>query len=166
MKIPTKVTNFLGKHKIKYDVMEHRTVYTAYDLAQTLKRKLSEVVKTLVVKVDKGHALVVLPASHQVDFKALRKALGAKLVQIDKENVMTKLFKIKPGAISPFHGPLYKLPVYVDKAIPKLQKVVVQAGSFENSLHLKTKDLVKVLAGKLAKFATVKKLPKVNKGKR
>lgn len=166
MKIPAKVTNYLAKHHIKYDVMEHKTVYTAYDLAQTLKRKLNEVVKTLVVKVDKGHALVVLPASHQVDFKALKKVLGAKLVDIDKENVMTKLFKVKPGAVSPFHGPLHKLPVYVDKAIPKLQKVVVQAGSFENSLHLKTKDLLKVLEGKLAKFAVAKKLPKVSKGKK
>lgn len=166
MKIPAKVTNYLNKHNVKYDVVKHKTVYTAYDLAQTLKRKLNEVVKTLVIKVDKGHALVILPASHQVDFKALKKAIGAKLVDIDKENVMAKLFKVKPGAVSPFHGPLHKLPVYVDKTVVKLQKAVVQAGSFENSLHLKTKDLLKALEGRVAKFAVTKKLPKVKSSKK
>jgi Cys-tRNA(Pro) deacylase len=157
MKIPAKVLNFLKKNKIKHEMLEHRTVFTAYDLAQTLKRKLNEVVKTLVVKIDKDHALVVLPASHQVDFKALKKVTGAKKVDIDRENVMIKLFKVKPGAISPFHGPLHKLPVYVDKAVMKAQKAVVQAGSFESSLHMKTKDLLKVVEGKLVNFAKKRK---------
>ncbi len=154
--IPAKVKNFLTKNKIKYEVLKHKTVYTAYDLAQTLKKKLGEVAKSLVVKLDKGHAIVVLPASHQVDFKALKKATGAKSVEIDKENIMTKLFKVKPGAISAIHGPLYKIPVYVDKAVVKAQKIVAQAGSFEESLHLKAKDLVKAVEGKLINFAKKK----------
>ncbi len=157
MKIPAKVTNFLKKNKIKHDILEHKKVFTTYDLAQTLKKKLTEVAKTLVVKVDKGHVLLVLPASHQVDFKILKKVLGAKIVDIDRENVMVKLFKIKPGALSAFHGPLHKIPVYVDKAVMKAQKVVAQAGSFEQSLHIKTKDLLKVVEGTLAVFAKKKK---------
>ncbi len=154
--VPVKVKNFLAKNKIKYDVVKHKTVYTAYDLAQTLKKKLGEVAKALVVKLDKGHAIVVLPASHQVDFKILKKVTGAKKVDIDRENVMTKLFKIKPGAISAIHGPLHKIPVYVDKAVLKAQKIVAQAGSFEESLHLKAKDFVKAIEGKLASFAKKK----------
>ncbi len=156
-KVPAKVLNALNKTKIKYDILEHRTVFTAYDLAQTLRRKLGEVVKTIVVKVDKGHAILLLPASHQVDFKLFKKAVGAKQVDIDRENMMTKLFKVKPGAISPFHGPLHKLPVYVDKGVMKVQKAVVQAGSFEHSLHMKTKDLLKVVEGKLGNFAKKRK---------
>lgn len=156
-KIPAKVISFLKKYKVKHEVVEHRTVFTAYDLAQTLKRKLTEVAKTLVVKVDKGHAILVLPASHQVDFKALKKVTGAKKVDIDRENTMVKLFKVKPGAISPFHGPLAKLPVYVDRAVMRAQKAVVQAGSFEQSLHMKTKDLLKVVEGKLAVFSKKRK---------
>jgi Cys-tRNA(Pro) deacylase len=157
MKIPAKIVNYLKKQKIKHEVVTHRTVYTAYDLAQTLGRKLSEVAKTLVVKVDKGHAILVLPASHQVDFKALKKAIGAKSVEIDRENMMVKLFKIAPGAISPFYAAFAKLPVYIDKALMRAQKAVVQAGSFEESVHMRTKDLLKAVEGKLASFAKRKK---------
>lgn len=42
--IPAKIKKFLEKNKIKHEVLKHRTVYTAYDMAQTLKKKLSEVV--------------------------------------------------------------------------------------------------------------------------
>ncbi|MDZ4229770.1 MAG: hypothetical protein U1C53_01400, partial [Candidatus Veblenbacteria bacterium] len=62
----------------------------------------------------------------------------------------------KAGALSPFHGPLYKLPVYVDRAVMRAQKAVVQAGSFEESVHMKTKDLLKAVEGKLANFSKKK----------
>lgn len=153
MKIPAKVTNFLKKQKIKHEVVGHRRVYTAYDLAQTMKKKLGDVSKTLVVKVDKGHVILVLPASRQVDFKSLKKVLGAKKVDIDRENVMVKLFKVPAGALSPFHGVMAKLPVYIDKTLMKAQKTIIQAGSFEESVHIKTKDLLKSVEGKLANFS-------------
>ena len=109
--LPAKIKNFLLKNKIKHDILKHKTVFTAYDLANTLKKKLNEVAKTLVIRVDKGHVLVVLPASHQVDFKALKKILKAKKIDIDRENVMVKLFKVKAGALSAIHGRLNKIPV-------------------------------------------------------
>jgi Cys-tRNA(Pro) deacylase len=165
MKIPAKISNFLEKNKIKHDVLSHRTVFTAYDLAQTLKRKLNEVAKTLLVKVDKGHVVVVLPASHQVDFKALKKLLKAKNVEVAGEKIMVKLFKVKPGAMSAFHGTMNKLPVYVDRGVLKAQKVVVQAGSFEESLHLKTKDFLKAVQGELVRFAQSKPKIKASKPK-
>ena len=47
-------------------------------ICANIKKKLTEVAKTLVVKVDKGHVLLVLPTSHQVDFKILKKCLALK----------------------------------------------------------------------------------------
>ncbi len=44
MPIAKKLLNHLEKNKIKYDVLEHKVVYTAYDLAQTTKKKLQEIV--------------------------------------------------------------------------------------------------------------------------
>ncbi|HBV33108.1 TPA: hypothetical protein DEB72_01080 [Patescibacteria group bacterium] len=154
--LPAKIKNFLLKNKIKHDILKHKTVFTAYDLANTLKKKLNEVAKTLVIRVDKGHVLVVLPASHQVDFKALKKILKAKKIDIDRENVMVKLFKVKAGALSAIHGRLNKIPVYVDKSLTKAKKIVAQAGSFEESLHLTAKDFIKAVEGQLASFSKKK----------
>ena len=158
MKLPAKIAGFLKKQKVKHEVLQHRTVYTAYDLAQTLGRKLSEVAKTIAVKVDKGHAIVVVLSSHQVDFKTLKKATGAKSVDIDRENAMVKLFKVKAGGLSAFHGPMMKVPVYVDRAVMRAQKIVAQAGSWNESVYLKSKDFLKAVDGKL--LAVAKKAKK------
>ncbi len=155
--IPAKIRKFLENNKVKHTVIKHKTVYTAYDLANTLKKKLNEVAKTLVIKVDKGHVLVVLPASHQVDFKSLKKLLKAKKVDVDKENVMVKIFKVKAGALSAIHGTINKIPVYVDKSLTKAKKIVAQAGSFEESLHITAKDFIKAVDGQLAVFSKKKK---------
>ncbi|OGH83947.1 MAG: hypothetical protein A3I88_00015 [Candidatus Portnoybacteria bacterium RIFCSPLOWO2_12_FULL_39_9] len=54
--------NFLDKSKIKYEILEHRTVYTAMDKARTLHLEPKIVVKTAVVKFNNSYALALIPA--------------------------------------------------------------------------------------------------------
>ncbi|PIS42831.1 MAG: hypothetical protein COT24_01485 [Candidatus Kerfeldbacteria bacterium CG08_land_8_20_14_0_20_40_16] len=143
MPISKKILDHLDKNKIKYEILKHKTVYTAYDLANTLKKKLSEIAKTLVVKADQSYYLIVVPAHYRLDLGKLKKILQAKKIEIAKENVMAKIFKVKPGAITPF-GTIHKVGVVIDQALAKTQKVIMGAGSFTESLHLKIKDFLKL----------------------
>lgn len=142
MPIPAKVQTYLQKLNIKHDVVEHKTVFTVYDLAQTTKEKLNTIVKTLLVKADKEYKLVVLPAHRRLNIDALKKLLGAKKVSIAKESDMAKEMKVKPGALTPF-GKLHKLGVVVDKGLLKMQKGLFGAGSFTESVRMKIKDYIK-----------------------
>lgn len=143
MAIPKKLLNHLDKNKIKYDVLKHKTVYTAYDLAQTMKRKLQEIAKTVLVKADKQYYLVVVPAHFKIDFAKIKKLLKVKKVSIAKEGEMKTKFKVKPGAITPF-GTIHKVGVLVDKALLKTRDVIFGAGSFTESIRMKAKDFLKV----------------------
>lgn len=143
MPIPKKIITYLKKNKIKFKQIAHKTVYTAFDLAKTLKEKLNRISKTLVIKTDKGYVLVILPADRMVDFGKLKKLLGAKKIEIAKEKVMKDVFKIKPGTITPFAKLHKKVPLYLDKALIKAKEILVSAGSYTDSLRLKVKDLMK-----------------------
>jgi len=143
MAVYKKLVNYLEKNQIKYEPMAHKTVYTVYDLAQTTGLKLSEIAKTLVVKVDKGYALAVLLASQRLDLNKLKKLAKAKKVEIPKEKVMEKIFRIKPGTITPF-GSLYKVPVYFEKGLTKSTKIVISGGSYTDSVKIKTSDFLKL----------------------
>lgn len=156
MKPPKKVLSYLDKNKIKYTLVEHKTVYTAYDVAQTLKLKLQEIVKTLLVKVDGKLALAVLPASARLDLKKLKAVAKAKKVELPKEGVMKTKLSIVPGALTPF-GPLYELPVYLDKNLLKQKAVLVGSGSFEFSLKMSPSALVKVVSPVAGAFSAKKK---------
>lgn len=143
MAIPKKLLSHLDKNKIKYEILKHRTVFTAYDLAQTMKKKLQEIAKTLLVKADKKYYLVVIPAHFKLDFGNLKKMLKAKKVSIAKEKEMQNQFNVKPGAITPF-GTIHKAEVLLDKGLLKTRDAIFSAGSFTESLRMKVKDFLKV----------------------
>lgn len=143
MAIPKRLTTSLDTAKVKYDVVEHRKVYTAYDLAQTTKSKLAHVAKTLLVRADKDFVLVTLPAHLRLDLKKLKALLKAKTVSIVTERSMLAKLKAKPGALVPF-GSHYKVASVVDRALMRAERVLVGAGSFTQSLRIKVKDWGKV----------------------
>jgi len=151
MSIPKKVTNYLDKSLIKYEVVPHRKIFTAHDLAQTLREDFRKIAKTLLVKADKDYAIVVIPAHYNLDLKKLKTALKVKKVELPKEEIMIKVFKVKLGGLTPF-GALHKVETWVDKSFLKAEKMIVNAGSFTESLRLKSKDFVKLEEAKLGSF--------------
>lgn len=156
MAIPSKVSNYLKKLKIKYKPVRHKKVYTAYDAAATMKAKLGEIAKALHIIADKKHYLVVLPASYRLDVTKLKKLLRAKKLEIAKEKLMTKVFKLKKGPVVPFVGFYKDVEVLIDRALSRAKRVIVSAGTFEDSLEMKFKDFVKAAGGKMSVFGKKK----------
>jgi prolyl-tRNA editing enzyme YbaK/EbsC (Cys-tRNA(Pro) deacylase) len=144
-----KILVHLGKKNVAFEIVKHKKVYTAYDLAQTLGTELDKIAKTLLVRVElpglkkEGvrHYAVVVPASYYIDLGKIKKQLKALKVEMAPERVMKKL-GIEPGAVSPF-GSLRGLGVAVDKALLKTKDAVVGAESFTESLRLAAKDILK-----------------------
>lgn len=181
MPAPKSLINYLDKGGIKYELVPHKKVYTAYDLAQTMGEKLDKVAKTVLVKVElpkvdkRGkYFVLVLPASYKVNFTKLKKQLKAKKASLVSEKELKKL-RVKPGAVTPF-GAYHKLGTLVDKALMKTRDTLVSAGSHTDSLRVKVKDLHRREGAILGAFGdktklklqkTVKKAKKtVKKGKR
>lgn len=139
----TKLKKFLDQNKIKYNLAEHKKVYTAFNEAETQHLNMKEVAKAVLVKTEKTFAMVVVPAAKYVDFKKVQKALGAKKVSMAKEADILKVLKTKIGLIHPF-GTLYGLPVLVDSTLLKQKKLVASAGSYTESVEIRPKDFEKV----------------------
>ncbi len=152
MAIPKKLKTYLDKNKIKHEVLSHKTVYTVFDKAKTLERKLEGLAKTLALKADKSYLLVVVPASRRLDLAKLKKLLKVKKLEIVKETVLSKIFKVKPGNQVPF-GTFHRVPVYIDRALLKNKAIIVGAGSYTDSLKLAARDLLKTGGETLISFS-------------
>ena len=142
MAILKQLEKHLKQNKIKYQVIEHRKVFTAYDSAETQHLKLAEVTKAVLLKGKKRVYLAVLSAQHNCDFKALSKLTGDK-VSMAKEKDITKNLKTKISLIAPF-GSLYKIPLFADKKLIKKKKLNLPAGSYTESILINTKDYFKL----------------------
>lgn len=152
MAIPKSTKNYLDKKLAKYDELSHRTVYTAYDAAQTLKRELREIAKGLLVATDKAYVIAVIPANMRLDLGKLKKALQVKKVSIPNEKLMVKVIKVKPGSMTAFGG-LHKVEVVVDKSLLKTKEIILSAGSLTDSVRMRVKDYIELEQAKLASFA-------------
>lgn len=167
MAVPKKTKNYLDKRMAKYDEVAHRTVYTAYDAAQTLRRELKDIAKSLIIAADKAYVIAVVPANMKLDLVKLRKALSVKKVSIPSEKLVTRVFKVKPGSVTAFGG-LHKVETVVDKSLLKAKDVILSAGSLTDSIRMKTKDFIELEEAKLASFTKAGgyKLQKAKKKKK
>jgi Ala-tRNA(Pro) deacylase len=162
VKFPQKLAKYLEKAKVKNNILEHKTVYTAYDAAATMGKKLNEIAKSLLVLADKNYYLAILPADHNLDFKKLAELVGKvagrkiKVVKIPGEEVMKGLLKIKAGAMSAFGG-LHKLPVVMEKKLAGAKKAVFSSGSFNHSVEMAVKDFIRLEKAVLGSFGVKKK---------
>ncbi len=144
----------LKQNKIKYEVVEHRKVFTAFDSAETQDIKLAEVAKAVLLKGKKNLYLAVLPAGNNCDFKALSKLIGDKVSMAKEKDINTKL-KTKIGLISPF-GSLFKIPMFIDKKLFKNKKINLPAGSYTESIVMNVKDYLKLENPALGNFSIKK----------
>ncbi|MCG2701399.1 YbaK/EbsC family protein [Candidatus Parcubacteria bacterium] len=169
-KLPAKLVKYLEKAGVKHEILEHRTVYTAFDAATTMKKKLGEIAKSLFVKADKDYYLAILPADYNLDFKKLGQCIGAqtgkpiKTVKIPGEKIMESVLKVKAGALSAFGG-LHKVPVIMDKGLIKAKKAIFSSGSFNHSIEMAVKEFVKMENALLGSFGVKKKVKIVKAGK-
>ncbi len=169
-KFPEKIVKYLKDAGIPHEVLEHRTVYTAMDAAATMRKKLGEIAKSLLVKADKDYFLIILPADQNLDFKKLAKALASlhkkkyAVVKIPGEKIMAELLKLKEGTISAF-GKMHNLPVVVDKSLARVKKAVFSSGNHNYSVEMGLRDFIKLENALLANFGVKKKikLPKAVK---
>jgi prolyl-tRNA editing enzyme YbaK/EbsC (Cys-tRNA(Pro) deacylase) len=127
-------------------------------VSQTEKVKPQEVVKALVMKLDKDYILGLISANRNLDKKKLLKVVNAdrkkqgekisKKIDFAKEAWMKKNIPGKVGAVAPF-GKLLGLKLYVDSLLLKNKKLYLGSGEYIFSIRLNTgqyfkkEDLVK-----------------------
>lgn len=166
MPISKKILKYLDDAGFSYQIVSHRKVFTAYDAAQTMHIKVSQIAKNLLVKAGAGFVMVVLPADRNLNFEKLAKLAGVKKISMPKEGVMQKMLKVKPGALPAFAG-VYKLPVFVDKSLFKEKKLVFSSGSFTESIEMTAANYKKLENPHEGNFSVAKKIkkPKIVKKK-
>jgi prolyl-tRNA editing enzyme YbaK/EbsC (Cys-tRNA(Pro) deacylase) len=166
--ISPKIIAYLEKAGVPHEVISHKTVYTAYDAAQTLKRKLGEIAKSLLVKADQDYFVVILPADHNLDIKKLQAAIGKqtkkaiKVIKIPGGEVVEQITKTKNQALTAFGG-LHNLPVIVDENLAKIKKAIFSAGNANHSIETAVKDFIKAEQAMVAKFGVKRVVKKVKK---
>ncbi len=147
-----KLKKFLKSRKVKYKAISHSPAYTAQEIAASAHVPGRELAKTVIINVDGTMAMAVMPAPEQIDFKLLKKSLGAKRVKLAGEKEFADSFpECEPGAMPPF-GNLYDMDVYVAKSLTEDEQITFNAGSHSELIRLAYKDFETLVEPKVVKF--------------
>jgi len=145
MPIPKKIIKFLEKSKAKYETIPHRTVYTAFDKAKTLKIAEKIIGKTLILKLNGKLVIALIPANKNLDPKKIKKIAKVKKLDFASEKLIKNKFKgVKVGAIPPFGG-LWGLATCIDKLLMKEKEIIVSGGDYNFSIKIKPKEFKKII---------------------
>jgi prolyl-tRNA editing enzyme YbaK/EbsC (Cys-tRNA(Pro) deacylase) len=130
----------LEAKKIPFEILRHKTTFTAADEARTLHVSEADVLKTVVLDTGAGHVIAVTPASRKLDMALVREAVADKHAHLAGEIETARDFPaFELGSMAPLPS-LTKTPVFVDPEIMQHTEVIF-AADHEESVKMKTEDL-------------------------
>jgi Ala-tRNA(Pro) deacylase len=140
-----RVQHYLRDERVAYTLQHHPRAFTARGVAASEHVPAREVAKAVIVMVDGQAVMVVLPASHELQFSELAQRLGAREVRLAEESEFAPLFPdCETGTMPPF-GNLYGLPVFADSSFDRDGGLVFQAGTHTDTLRIAYSDFVRLV---------------------
>jgi len=147
----TRAIQFLKQKRMFFEIITYtHEAKGAEFAAEATGYPLKMTVKTLVVELaNKQYTLVLVPGDRKLSMKRLAKACGGKRAAMADTKTAERLTGYLVGGISPF-GTRQKLPVVMDAAIAKNEKILINAGQRGKMILMSPVDIQKALTCTLA----------------
>ncbi|MGA7892018.1 MAG: YbaK/EbsC family protein [Candidatus Sulfotelmatobacter sp.] len=147
-----KLREFLDTYNIRYLIFSHSLAYTAQGVAALTHISGKELAKTVIVKIDGDLAMAVVPASRHVDLRLLKRATGARTVELASEQEFKDKFPdCEAGAMPPF-GNLYGMAVYADESLTSNKEITFNAGTHRDLLRMDWVDVVRLVEPRIVQI--------------
>ena len=141
----SRLKEFLDQENVKYVTIGHSPAFTAQEVAASAHIPGKQLAKTVVVRIDGEMAMVVTPASENVELDRVRSALGADQVELAAEEDFAEVFPdCETGAMPPF-GNLYGMNVFVSQELREDEEIAFNAGSHSELVKLPYADFERLV---------------------
>jgi Ala-tRNA(Pro) deacylase len=140
----SKIKSYLERAGVSYMTLDYADAYTAQEVAAATHISGSQMVKTVMLKVDDALLMVVVPANKRVDLDRVREATGADRVTLADEADFGSLFKgCEVGAMPPL-GHLYGVDMLVDTGLAGQDKIAFRAGTHDELVRMGYEDFARL----------------------
>jgi Ala-tRNA(Pro) deacylase len=145
------VARYLDEQGVRYDVVEHRTTYTATAEARAAGVPPEDVAKSVLLRDESGYRLAVIAASDRLDVDKVRELFGAgKSMRLATEQEMQSDFEaFEVGALPPI-GPMLPAPEVLDRKLLEHERILFSGGDHRHGVLIDPNDLVQLTQAKVA----------------
>jgi Ala-tRNA(Pro) deacylase len=130
----TLVTDHLEHRGARFVVLPHRPVETSLAEARATHLPPEQLAKVVILVIDTGPALAVVPADARLDLELAGDALAASSLRLAEEAEIERFFpEFELGAVPPLTSLLH-LPVVIDPLVAERPSVTFPAGTRRESV--------------------------------
>ncbi len=140
-----RLEQYLREQGVAYEFQHHPLAYTARGVAASEHLPAHAVAKSVILMIDGRLAMLVLPASHDVQVSDLARGLGVRKARFAEEIEFGPAFPdCEVGAMPPF-GNLYGLHVYVDASLSDDESIIFEAGTHTDTMRIRYTDYMRLV---------------------
>src|SRR5579885_2918187 len=150
------LVRYFRENRVKYTILpQHPRAFAALQSARYEHVPPGSVAKVVIVWIGERIAMLVLPASKQVNFHKLQAYWVTEKVRLAREVDFADIFHdCDLGAMPPFGNP-YDLEVYMEESFIKKEKEIIffSAGTYTDAMGIKCSDFMRLTGAKVIDFA-------------
>jgi Ala-tRNA(Pro) deacylase len=140
MPISARLQELLEQHDVEYEAIHHPQDFRAQLTARDTHTPPEEFAKAVVVHVDGGYAMALLPATHYLAPARLARSIGAYEVRLASETEMaSRIPGYEIGAAPPFPS-LCGLRVYASPLLASEKHITFNAGTHRDAVRMSWAD--------------------------
>jgi Ala-tRNA(Pro) deacylase len=144
MTIAKRLKAHLDAEGVRFDTVDHPRTATTSESAQAAHVPGDRLAKTVVIHLEDGYVLAVVPSSHRVDLGDLQELLGRRL-GLAAETEVSELFEDCDVGAAPPVGAAYGVPVVVDRSLAGLDRVWFEGGDHRTLVSVAGADFDRLM---------------------
>jgi len=146
------IGDYLIEQRIDFERLPHPPAYSAHKRAKYLGMPGKQIAKSVLLAGPTGYLLAVLPATHQVDTKALAEQLGGP-VRLANVGEAARMFGDCEWGVVPAFGTPYGIGTVLDDAIDPDAQIVLETHTQFEAVRLCCRDFERLENPRRLRFA-------------
>lgn len=153
--ISARLKYHLDAQGLPYDMVRHPYSVTASESAEMAHIPGDHLAKSVLIHMEEGPFLAVVPSNHQVDLQALQTMMDRRL-GLAPEFELDQVFDDCDTGAAPCVGAAYMLPTVIDNSLSGLDRVWFEAGDHKTLIEMRGADFDALMErAKHGSFCTV-----------
>jgi len=151
--IRNEIIRLIKHNKMEFQHITHEMTPTSEDSARARGTKLEEGVKSLIIrgKTSKKNYQFNIPSHLKLEMKAVAEVVGEKC-EFEEAAIIQERFGLIVGGVPPF-GQLLNIETFFDERVPLYDRSAFNCGMLNESIIMKSQDLIALVQPKMGKFA-------------
>jgi Ala-tRNA(Pro) deacylase len=147
-----RIIDYLAEQQIDFERLPHPPAYSAQKRAKYLRLPGRQVAKCVMLAGPSGYLLAVLPATHQVDTRALSEQLGGP-VRLANDREIAEIFLDCEWGVVPAFGARYGITTLLDESIAPDAEIVFETHTQFEAVRLRCRDFERLEKPRRLPFA-------------